>query len=313
VNLTRGIQSALNPQSAHAEAVATFGWVMIAGAAVVALVVFAFAAYALWGPRAQRSALASNAFVVYGGIAFPGVVLVALFVYSLSLARTVTDARDAVDLRIEIVAHQWWWRVHYLDASGQIEFATANEVRIPAGRTVELVLKSADVIHSFWVPNLAGKLDMIPGHVNRLRVNAAREGTFRGQCAEYCGGPHALMAFYVVAHNEADYRAWLERERAPAAEPAQDAPALGRKLFLDRCSVCHAVRGTPAEGTLGPDLTHVASRTHIAAGILPNTVANIRWWVRASQQVKPGNLMPSMDVFSDEELAALAAYVGSLR
>jgi cytochrome c oxidase subunit 2 len=225
----------------------------------------------------------------------------------------VTADREAVDLRIEIVAHQWWWRVHYLDASERVEFATANEVRIPAGRTVELVLKSADVIHSFWVPNLAGKLDMIPGHVNRLRVTAVREGTFRGQCAEYCGGPHALMALYVIAHDEQDFQAWLERERASAAEPAGDEGTMGRKLFLERCSVCHAVRGTPARGTLGPDLTHFASRTHLAAGILPNNLANITSWVRASQQIKPGNLMPSMDVFSEDELPALAAYVASLR
>jgi cytochrome c oxidase subunit 2 len=313
VSIARGIQSALNPQSAHAEAVAAFGWVMFAGGAIVAVVVFAFAAYALWGPRERRSVLATNAFVIYGGIAFPGVVLVALFLYSLSLGRTVASDREAGDLRIEIVAHQWWWRVHYLDAAGRVEFATANELRIPISRPVELVLKSADVIHSFWVPNLAGKLDMIPGHVNRLRVTAAREGTFRGQCAEYCGGPHALMAFHVVAHGEADFERWLEAQRAPASEPVDEESTRGHKLFLERCSVCHVVRGTPAKGILGPDLTHFASRTHLAAGLLPNTPANIAEWIRASQKLKPGNLMPSMDVFNDDELRALAAYVASLR
>jgi cytochrome c oxidase subunit 2 len=312
VNITRGIQSALNPQSVHAEAVATFGWVMIAGAAAVTIVVFAFAAYALWAPRRRRLALASNKFVIYAGIAFPGVVLLALFLYSLSLARNVVTDREAADLRIEIVAYQWWWRVHYLDESGRVDFATANEVRIPAGRRVEFVLRSADVIHSFWVPNLAGKLDMIPGHVNRLRVTAAREGTFRGQCAEYCGGPHALMAFYVIAQSEQDSKRWLDMQRAPAAEPADDPATLGRKLFLERCSVCHTVRGTPAKGTLGPDLTHLATRTHLAAGILPNNRANLTAWVSDSQRLKPGNLMPSMNVFSGDELRALAAYLGAL-
>ena len=312
MNISRGIQSALNPQSAHAEAVATFGWVMIWGAAIVAFVVFAFLAYALWAPREHRMRLASSRFVVYGGIAFPGVVLVALFLYSLTLAGAVGGDRDAVGLRIEIVAYQWWWRVHYLDAAGRVEFATANEVRIPAGRPVEFVLKSADVIHSFWVPNLAGKLDMIPGHVNRLRVTADREGTFRGQCAEYCGGPHALMAFYVIAQSEQAFERWIEAQRAPAVESPDETTALGRKLFLERCSVCHAVRGTEAKGALGPDLTHVASRTHLAAGILPNNRENLADWVRASQRIKPGNLMPSMDVFSADELGALAGYLDSL-
>jgi cytochrome c oxidase subunit 2 len=312
VSLTRGIQSALNPQSAHAEAVATFGWMMIAGAAVVALIVFALAAYALWGPRERRAVLASNRFVIYGGIAFPGVVLLALFLYSLSLARHVIGDPESPDLRIEIVAHQWWWRVHYLDSDGRVEFETANEVRIPAGRRVELVLKTADVIHSFWVPNLAGKLDMIPGHVNRLRVTTDREGTFRGQCAEYCGGPHALMAFYVIAESEQAFERWLQAQRAPAPQPADEANAAGLRLFLAHCSVCHAVRGTPAKGTLGPDLTHLATRTHLAAGMLPNNRANLAAWVSGSQRIKPGNLMPSMNVFSGEELRALSAYLGSL-
>lgn len=313
MDITQGIQSALNPQSAHAEAVATFGWVMIWGSAIVAIVVFALAAYGLWGSRARRARLASDKFVVYGGIAFPAVVLVALFLYSLSLARTLVTEREPVGLRIEIVAHQWWWRVHYLDASGRVEFATANEIRIPALRPVELVLKTEDVIHSFWVPNLAGKLDMIPGHVNRLRVTASREGVFRGQCAEYCGGPHALMAFYVIAQSEDEFRSWMDAQRAPAVEPAHGVARLGRTLFEQRCSVCHVIRGTPAKGTLGPDLTHVGSRTHLAAGILPNDRANMAEWVSASQRIKPGNLMPSMNIFSDGELSALSAYLEGLR
>ena len=312
MNITRGIQSALNPQSVDAEAVATFSWVLIWGAFAVAIVVFAVAAYALWGPRERRGALGSSKAVIYGGILFPGVVLVTLFIYSLTLAGGVVTERQPASLRIEIVGHQWWWRVYYLDAAGRVEFETANEVRIPAERPVEFVLKSDDVIHSFWVPNLAGKLDMIPGHVNRLRVTAAREGIFRGQCAEYCGGPHALMAFYVIAQSEQEFERWVDLQRAAAAEPQDEASVLGRKLFLARCSVCHTVRGTPAEGTLGPDLTHVASRTHLAAGILQNNRANMAAWVSASQRIKPGNLMPSMNVFNGDELRALTAYLATL-
>jgi cytochrome c oxidase subunit II len=313
LDLTRGIQSSLNSQGPHAEAVAGLAWILFYGAAFVFVLVAVFAAVALWAPDARRRWMSGNGFVVYGGIVFPSVVLTALFLYSLSLARAIAPSGPSPALRIEIIGHQWWWRVHYLDADGRIDFATANELRLPAGRPVELILKSADVIHSFWVPNLAGKLDMIPGHVNRLRVTAAREGVFRGQCAEYCGGPHAKMALYVVGLASQDFERWLETQRAAAAEPREPQSDRGRTVFLERCAVCHTVRGTLARGELGPDLTHVGSRASLGAGILPNDRTNIAAWISASQQIKPGNLMPSMNVFGAEDLNALAAYVESLR
>ena len=286
---------------------------MLYGGAAVLAVVVVLASFALWAPADRRRWLSGKRAVVYGGIVFPAVVLVPLLLYSLILERSVLADREPADLRIEIVGHQWWWRVHYLDAAGRIDIVSANEVRIPAGKRVELILRSADVIHSFWVPNLAGKLDMIPGHVNKLHVSASRAGVFRGQCAEYCGGPHAQMALYVIADSEDDFERWRGAQRAPAAEPRDEMPRRGRALFLSHCAACHTVRGTEAKGTLGPDLTHVGSRTSIAAGILQNNRANVAAWVSSSQQIKPGNLMPSMNVFSGEELRAVAAYVVSLQ
>jgi cytochrome c oxidase subunit II len=184
-------------------------------------------------------------------------------------------------------------------------FETANEIRIPVGRPVELILRSADVLHSFWVPVLAGKLDMVPGKENRLRVRADRAGQFRGQCAEYCGGPHAQMALYVVALPESEFEAWADRQKAPSRDE--------NRLFLAHCAACHTVRGTPAAGVLGPDLTHVGSRLSIGAGILPNNAGTIGGWIASSQHIKPGNLMPSFEHFSGEELRALSRYVESLK
>jgi cytochrome c oxidase subunit 2 len=209
----------------------------------------------------------------------------------------VDDAVPA--LRIHITAEQWWWRVRYPG------FETANEIRIPAGQPVELVLSSADVIHSFWVPTLAGKVDMVPGRENRLRVRAERAGEYRGQCAEYCGGPHGLMAFFVVALESSDFEAWTSHQQRPATA--------SNVLFTSLCAACHTVRGTSAAGTRGPDLTHLASRRTIAAGLLPRNEGTLAAWIASSQHLKPGNLMPSFGMLAGDELRSLAAYLESLR
>ena len=207
-------------------------------------------------------------------------------------------------MRIEVIGEQWWWRVRYLDGAGRPEFETANEIRIPGGQPVLLELKSADVIHSFWVPALAGKLDMIPGRTNRLRLLAARAGEYRGQCAEYCGGPHAFMAFFVIAEEEPAFEAWAANQRAPAGQDSD--------LFLRQCGACHTVRGTAAAGKLGPDLTHVGSRKTIGAALLPMNRGALAGWIASSQHLKPGNLMPSFQRLSGEELRGLASYLESL-
>ena len=301
-----GIQSALDTHGPHADKVAEIGWVLFAGSALIFVLVGAFTVYALV-PK-HRSWIASRGFIVGAGIVFPVITLSGLLLYTFSAAREIVS-RDAIaPLKIEVIAEQWWWRVRYDNVE------TANEIHIPVGQPVEFSLTTADVIHSFWVPNLAGKLDMIPGRVNRLRVEANRAGVFRGQCAEYCGGPHAKMAFYVVAQPPEEFARWLENERAKAREPDNAFLARGKKLFLENaCASCHAVRGTQAAGPLGPDLTHMGSRMTLGAGILPNNVGTLAGWIASSQHLKPENRMPSFNIFKGEELRALAAYMESLK
>jgi cytochrome c oxidase subunit 2 len=304
VRLLDGIQSALNPQGPDAAVIAEISWVLFAGGAVIFFAVMALAAWAVFGKRASTARLSPRVLIVGGGIVFPVVTLFALLVYSLVRAASLHPV-DPAALRIEVVGEQWWWRVHYLDAEGRRDFATANEIRVPAGRPVELLLKSADVIHSFWVPVLAGKLDMIPGRTNRLRLRAERPGEFRGQCAEYCGGPHAFMALYFIAETPERFEQWAEAQRraATASNP----------LFTTHCASCHTVRGTKAAGLLGPDLTHVGSRRSIGAGLLPNNAGALAGWIASSQHLKPGNLMPAFQSFSGEELRSLADYLENLK
>jgi cytochrome c oxidase subunit 2 len=313
VGLLDGIQSALNPQGTHASATSEITWVLFIGGAVIFAAVMALAAYSVFGKRERTARWSSRALVVGGGIAFPVITLGALLVYTLLRAPELNASDEPPSLRIEVVGEQWWWRVHYLNAGGGRDFTTANEIRIPAGQPVELHLKSADVIHSFWVPTLAGKLDMIPGKTNRLRIRADRPGEYRGQCAEYCGGPHAFMAFFVVAETPEAFERWSQSQRQPALSPSDSSAAKAEALFVSRCAACHTVRGTPAAGTLGPDLTHVGSRKTIGAGLLPANAGAFGGWIASSQHLKPGNLMPSFQSFSGEELRALATYLESLK
>ena len=313
MDLAPGIQSALHPRGPDADAIAHLTWVLVGGGTAILLLVLALVAYALWAPAERRAWAANQHFVIAAGIGFPVIVLTALLVYTLVIEASIAGGGTRPAVRIAVTGHQWWWRVQYLDSGGGADFVTANEIRIPAGQPVELSLESADVIHSFAVPNLAGKLDMIPGRVNRLRLHAHAPGVFRGQCVEYCGGPHAKMAFYVVAESGEEFERWRARQRTVAESPQDTFAARGQALFLSHCVACHTVRGTEAKGTLGPDLTHVGSRLSIAAGILPNNRGTLESWISASQNLKPGNLMPSMNIFSGEELRALAAYLEGLR
>ncbi len=308
-----GVQSAFDSFGEDARTIAKIGWILFAGGGVIFAAVIALAAGALFGRDRLRATLADSRAIVAGGVVFPLVVLAALLIYTLFAAAHMVRDRAVPAVQIEVIAEQWWWRVRYLDAAGRHDFTTANEIHIPTGQPVEFILKSSDVIHSFWVPNLAGKLDMIPGRVNRLRVTADRAGTMRGQCAEFCGGPHALMAFHVVSMPPADFAAWQARERAPAQPPNSLESERGRTLFLAHCTVCHTVRGLAATGQLGPDLTHVGSRRSIAAGVLPTNVGTLAGWIAASQRIKPANLMPSFDAFQGDELRALAAYLANLK
>ncbi|MGZ8238173.1 MAG: cytochrome c oxidase subunit II, partial [Methylobacter sp.] len=267
-------------------------------------------AISIAGPANWRHKLAREKVIVLGGIVFPVVTLTTLLIYGFSILKaggTLIRAEDPV--HIAVVGEQWWWRVIYRHDDGQTT-ESANELRIPIGRPIEMELSTADVIHSFWIPAYAGKVDMIPGRINTLHFIADKPGIVRGQCAEYCGGAHALMSFYVVAMAPADYEAWLAKERMNARPALENK---GEQLFLSSgCAGCHTIRGIPADGKIGPDLTHVGSRLSLGAGILPNTAENFAQWISRHQKLKPDNFMPPYDIFSESELQSLSAYLNSL-
>jgi cytochrome c oxidase subunit 2 len=307
------IQSAMAPKGAQAAQIAEISTVLFIGGGLIFLGVMLLLGMAIFGPPRMRSLIGRRALVIGGGIVFPVVVLSMLLVYTFMAAAGMVRADEAPAARIEITGELWWWRVKYLDPQGRVIVETANDVRIPAGQPVEFQVRSDNVIHSFWVPNLAGKMDTIPGHVNRLRVQADQPGVFRGQCAEYCGVQHANMALHVIALPPRDYASWLAGQTEPAREPVEASLQAGKQYFMHACAQCHAIRGTQAAGTLGPDLTHVGSRHSIAAGILPNNVGALAGWIAGSQHIKPGNQMPSFDDLSGEGLRSVARYMESLK
>jgi cytochrome c oxidase subunit 2 len=213
------LQSSLDPQSPTAVDIADIAWLLFGGAAVIFALVLILAVWSVAAPRHARPWLGNHRAILTGGLVFPVVVLSALLLHTLRVAGGMAAPMEPPALRIEVVGQQYWWRVNYLDADGHPDVPTANEIHLPAGRTVEFRLRTADVIHSFWVPNLAGKIDMIPGRVSTLRLRPDRPGVWRGQCAEYCGAQHANMAFLVVVERPEDFDAWLAAQRLPAAMP----------------------------------------------------------------------------------------------
>lgn len=305
---------ALSPAGPFAEPLATLSWGVFAMGAAVLLVVVAALAGALMGRPALKATLGNQRLIWYAGLAFPMVVLSALLIWGLSLTTTLSQAPEPGEMRVRVTGEMWWWRVAYLDDQGGEAIQSANEVRIPVGEPVTFELESADVIHSFWVPRLGGKVDMIPGRRNILRLQADEAGTYGGQCAEYCGGPHALMGLVVVAMPREEFDAWLAREARPAEAPADVLAARGLAVFQDNgCGACHVVRGAPgATGLAGPDLTHVGGRRTLGAGILPNNRGTLAGWVVDSQGIKPGNRMPSYTTMSGDELQAVAAWLDGL-
>lgn len=305
-------QSALAPAGAEAERIALLSWILFMGATAILLIVIAALALAIRGAEPVRRVIGSEGAIRWGGIVFPSVVLTLLLGYGLWLMREAIAAQTPPALRIAVTGEQWWWRVDY-QRDGAAPVREANEIRIPVGRAIDFALRSNDVIHSFWVPSLGGKLDMIPGRTNTFRLKAERPGIYRGQCAEYCGGPHALMALEIVAVPEAEFQAWLAAADA-RNEPAEPKVAAGEKLFLSTgCGACHAVRGTQAAGMVGPDLSRVGGRRFLAAATLRNTAENLAGFITDPQVAKPGALMPPFAIFTSEEMDALTAYLGSLR
>jgi cytochrome c oxidase subunit 2 len=306
-----GTQSALNPAGADAERISQLMVWLAVGAAIVWTGVMAVAVYALRirpGPHSERTGLK---LIVGGGVLLPVVVVTALLVYGLSLMPKLLAPGDGLVIAVE--GRQFWWRVRYEAADGRV-VESANEIRLPAGRRTEFRLSASDVIHSFWIPSLAGKMDMIPGHETRLAIEPTRPGRFRGACAEFCGASHALMAFPVVVMPEGEFSAWLDAQADPARVPKPGEAAAGAALFLGNgCGACHRVAGTPADGRGGPDLTHVGSRLSIGAGTLPATAAQFARWTGHTDTIKPGVQMPAYPMLSADELAAVGAYLAGLQ
>lgn len=236
----------------------------------------------------------------------PAVLVIIIFIMT---ARTMDSVTlPGGDVNLTVTGHQWWWEVSYPDEG----FVTANEIHVPQGREVGIDLESADVIHSFWVPQIGGKTDLVPGRTNHTGFLAATIGDYLGECAEFCGLQHAHMRFRLVVESPADFSAWVKRQQAPAAEPTEAAAVRGKEVFLSLpCGGCHAIRGTSAAGVVGPDLTHMAGRLTIGAGTLDNTPENLRAWLRDPQAVKPGNLMPTPQL-DDAQLEDLATYLEGL-
>jgi cytochrome c oxidase subunit 2 len=309
----RGPQSVLDPAGRGAERIAEIFWWMATGAGIIWLAVVGLAIYAMRArPGAHSRGVAL--LIIGGGAVLPTVVLAGLLAYGLALMPELLTPAAEGQLQIAVSAEQWWWRVRYLTFGGNGEAVElANEIRLPVGARVAFHLESPDVIHSFWIPALGGKLDMIPGRRNRLVLEPTRTGVFRGVCAEYCGTSHALMRFDVVVLEQEDFAVWLKHQHAPAQPPTQPLAAHGQELFLTNgCGACHTVRGTPADGVVGPDLTHVGSRLSLGAGILPNDPEAFLRWIAHTEDVKPGVHMPAFGMLPPEDVRALAAYLDGL-
>lgn len=248
-------------------------------------------------------------------VAAGGTTLILAWFMAATLAAEDRMGRIRTDdpLTIRVTGRQWWWDVHYENPAPHLTLRTANEIHIPVGRPVLLRLHSTDVVHSFWVPSLNGKRDLIPGRENQLWLQADRPGVFEGQCAEFCGHQHAHMRLLVVAQPPDEFEAWLADQRAPAAEPGDEHARRGREVFLTAtCVMCHTVRGTPAMSRVGPDLTHLASRRTLAAGTIPNNRGHLAGWVLDPQSVKPGSRMPAQ-TFEPADFHALLHYLESLK
>ncbi|TWI64310.1 cytochrome c oxidase subunit 2 [Pseudoduganella lurida] len=318
------LQNALQPEGPQAQAIfGLWNFTLALCTVVFAVIVLAFL-YALWraprghaGTAPDLGSLARPERRVHGivlwGTVISAVGLVMLLVADVWTARALARLPLKEAVNIELVGHMWWWEARYLSDDPTQRFTTANELRLPVGRPVLVSLKSRDVIHTLWVPNLAGKRDMIPGRSTTIALQADRPGVYRAQCAEFCGLEHALMALPVTAQAPADYEQWAAAQRKPSVEPDTDRRRRGRDVFLGTtCVMCHTVAGTTARGTLGPDLTHFASRPTLAAGALKNDRANLQAWIVDPQRFKPGANMPAHP-FPADDMTALLDYLESLK
>lgn len=308
-----GSQSILDAAGTGARETLSVWWLMFFMGTAVFVVVLAllwFAVSRATSPEEHSpdSTRARTRLVLLGGIVMPVIVIAIVFVFSTRGLIAIGDLRGDRDVTIDVVAHQFWWEVSYPDEG----FVTANEILIPVNQSVEIRLTSEDVIHSFWVPSLHGKIDVMPGHTTSITLKAEEAGEFRGQCAQFCGVQHANMALLVTAVEPDTYRAWADHQSQPAAVAEDDAVVRGQDIFMSSmCVYCHTIQGTAATGIFGPDLTHIASRQTLGAGMMENNRGNLAAWIVDPQGVKPGNHMPGITL-PGEDLDALLDYLESL-
>jgi cytochrome c oxidase subunit II len=303
--------SIVRPKGSEASKIAGTWWVIFGLAAFVYLVVGALIIFAATRGRITRrraDRLNDDAFIWIGGVLVPIAILMVVAVFTVSTTSALRKASPH-ELTIHVAGERWWWAVTYPEQG----IVTANEIHIPAGQPIDLRLTSDNVIHSFWVPELAGKQDTIPGQPNDLRFTANDPGVYISRCAEYCGIQHAHMEARVIVQTPADFQRWVTREQRPPGEPTSEDAATGAVVFQrEACAGCHTVRDTTANGIVGPNLSDIGTRRTIGAGILPNTHDNLRDWVRDAPSIKPGIIMPSFTSLSDRDVEAVVAYLQSL-
>lgn len=317
------VQSTLNASGPAADRIESMQWWMLILFCVATLVMWVLY---VWAAKKNPGTLEEHApvdtgggqgWVVYGGMLIPLVILFALFAGGLVLMQSFpihNPSHSDTPPNILVIGHQWWWEVHYLGDPSGPKFTTANEIHIPVNQPVTLELETADVIHSFWIPALHGKVDMIPGHPNFIRIEANHAGAYQGQCSSYCGKEHALMRLLVIADPPAQYQAWLKVQSQPGSDPAAPQAIQGKQLFTSGpCGACHTVRGTEASGTIGPDLTHIGGRQYLASNVYPNNDAYLAAWIIHAQSLKPGALMPDLPVFNGQQLLEVVAYLRQLK
>lgn len=295
-------------------------WGLLGISVAVVLIIGVFVLMGVWRRRSSALAVEGEPVVrggnglpwLYWGVGISSVALLGSLVWTVVVLAAVNGPPAPPALTIEVTGQQWWWKARYLSADPSRIFETADEVHIPVGKPVRVRLISTDVIHSFWVPKLSGKMDTIPGQVNETWIEASRPGRYAGHCAEYCGEQHANMALVVVAEPPDQFQAWWNAQLRPAPAATSHEVALGERQFEFRCGACHAVRGTNAGGTVAPDLTHLMSRSIIAGGVLPNTIANLSGWIANPQDIKPGTRMPNL-YLSGPELQDIRSFLLTLK
>lgn len=315
-----GARSIFEPAGPAARSLSHLGWFVVITFLVTTAVMWLLVFYA--GFRRRGTLLEHDApdaeggirWILIGGFAIPAAVLAVVFVVSLQSMAAFPMHHEQGDPEIHVRGRRWWFEVQYRIGERHHWVTSATEIHIPVGRPVDIALESRDVIHAFWVPQLHGKVDLIPGMVNHIRIQADRPGIYGGQCSEYCGRQHANMRLYVVAEPQEQFDRWLRAEWQSAATPSSPGAERGRALVeQSACALCHTIRGTAALGGVGPDLTHLASRRTIAGGMLENNIANLHAWITHAQSLKPGSEMPDLPHYTGRELRDMVDYLRALR